>query len=220
VARYNAIYSTFAAIPLFLIWVFISWLAVVFGAEITAAHQNMGAFRWRVRGKEADYAAKEYVAVRGMVAIADAFVHGNPPPTHQELSSLMRVPDKLIEEVLDVFVKRGFLVRTTRGAYAIVRDLDKITVTQIVETMKHDSQFSVPPPASVEDASVRAVLHSLDHALERSSRNLSLRALVEAAHEHASHVDAAPESVPPPDDREEEEEALSEPPPDRRSTAH
>jgi DNA-binding IscR family transcriptional regulator len=161
------------------------------------------------------------VAVRGMVAIADAFVHGNPPPTGQELASLMRVPDKLVEEVLDVFVKRGLLVRTTRGAYAIARDLEKITLTQIVETMKHDSEFSVPPPACVEDASVRAVLHSLDHALERSSRNLSLRGLVEAAHEHASHADASPDAVPPPpDDREEEEEAVSEPPPDRRTTAH
>jgi membrane protein len=220
VARYNAIYSTFAALPMFLIWVFVSWLVVIFGAEITAAHQNMGAFRWRVRGKEADYAAKEYVAVRAMVAIGDAFVAGKAPPTLQELACLMRVPDKLVEEVLDVFVKRGILVKTTRGAYVIIRDLQKISVTQIVDAMKHDSEFSVPPPATVEDASVRAVLHALDRTIERSSRNLNLRELVDAAHEHASSASAVPGSVAPAPP-EDDEEAVSEPPADpRRSTAH
>ena len=189
VARYNAIYSTFAAIPLFLIWVFVSWLVVIFGAELTAAHMNMGAFRWRVRGKDADFAAKEYVALRALVAIADAFIRGDKPRTLKDLAVATRVPDQLVENVLDTFTKRGVLARTTRGgqaAWVLARDLDGITVTQILDTVKHDSAFSVPPPTTPEDVGVRRLLQGLEQALERSSQNLSLRDLVAEAHYRAS----------------------------------
>ena len=38
VFRYNALYSGFAFVPLFLLWIFMSWLSVLFGAEVAAAH--------------------------------------------------------------------------------------------------------------------------------------------------------------------------------------
>ena len=41
-ARYNAIYGSFAALPLFLLWVQISWWVVLFGAELSFANQNVG----------------------------------------------------------------------------------------------------------------------------------------------------------------------------------
>jgi membrane protein len=189
VARYNAIYSTFAVIPLFLIWVFVSWLVVIFGAELTAAHMNMGAFRWRVRGKDADFAAKEYVALRALVAIADAFLRGDKPRNLRDLAVATRVPDQLVEQVLESFTKRGVLAKTSRGglpAWVLARDLDGITVAAVLDLVKHDSAFSIPPPTTAADVGVRKLIEGLDHALEKSPQNLNLRDLVAQAHYRAS----------------------------------
>jgi len=45
-AKYNAIYGSFAALPLFLIWLQLSWLIVLFGAELSFAHQNVDTYEF------------------------------------------------------------------------------------------------------------------------------------------------------------------------------
>ena len=71
VARYNALYSTFAAVPLFLVWLFISWIIVLFGAELAAAHDNPMQHAWRTQGKEVDHASRLFIALSALIVIGD-----------------------------------------------------------------------------------------------------------------------------------------------------
>ena len=115
VARYNALYSVLGAIPIFLVWTYFSWLVVLVGATIAAAHQNDQLVRQRLRGKRADEALRETIAVAAGAQIARDFLAGGPRRTAADLGELLEVPPPAIEEILEALVRAGLLVRAVSG---------------------------------------------------------------------------------------------------------
>ena len=89
-AKYNAIYSTFAAFPIFLFWIWASWVTVLLGAEFAYAHQNEPAYRQIARAREQGQAFKEILGVRIMARIAVAFLQDAPPLRHQSFLTRRR----------------------------------------------------------------------------------------------------------------------------------
>jgi len=63
VAKYNALYSVMSALPIFLVWTYVSWLIVLVGAQVAASHQNEQVTRQRLYAQRADQALKETLAV-------------------------------------------------------------------------------------------------------------------------------------------------------------
>ena len=142
VTRYNALYSSFAAIPLFLVWVFVSWLVVLFGAELAAAHQDEPMFRWRVLDRHASTSVKEYVALRMLVEVGRSFVDGEGPKNVMSLALAARVPQPLARQVLDNLVDLGVLASTESAncpAWVPARDLDSIRVAPLLESLRKGS---------------------------------------------------------------------------------
>lgn len=185
VARYNAIYSTFAAIPLFFIWVFFSWLVVLFGAELTAAQQNPSAFRFRVCDSPVDHAARQFIALRCMLAIAEAFTRGNSPLLLSELARICHAPDKLVEQILDVFAEQSFVARVERsgeGSYLLIRDLATTDVQTLLNAVEKSPNVHAPRTDSQAASIVQRVLAGMNSARQESSQNYTLRELVNELH--------------------------------------
>jgi membrane protein len=147
VARYNALYSTFAAIPLFLVWIFVSWIFVLFGAELAAAHDKTELFSWRIRGREIDHRSRLFIALRVLSEMARVSRAGQPPLPLSELAHETNLPAELLRTELDKFVYGQLLIRSHEMGepkYAIGRDLDAITVNDITHLLE------VAPAASGE----------------------------------------------------------------------
>ena len=140
VLRYNALYSGFAAIPLFLLWVFLSWLAVLLGAEVAAAHADPARYDWNLEPHDPPFALREHLALHAFARLTDAYVNGRPMPTTERLASEQSLPKQLTEDVLEALAARGLLARSERAGqartYVPARDIDTIRVSQILEALR------------------------------------------------------------------------------------
>jgi membrane protein len=79
VAKYNAIYATFAALPLFLLWLQLSWLVVLFGAEISFAHQNVDTYEFEPDCLRASNRFRKLLALRMTHQLVKNFCAGEDP---------------------------------------------------------------------------------------------------------------------------------------------
>ncbi len=198
VARYNALYSVLSAVPIFLVWTYLSWLIVLVGAQVAASLQNEQVTRQRFRAQRADQALKETLAVVGAAHVARDFIAGGPRRGHEELADLLEVPPPAMEEILEALARAGLLAKTVNGrkvGYVPGRDLDAIRLKDLQDALRREAQAELIR-AEVERRlapELQQILQAAEEEGRASRQNLTLRelaALVESA-------GAAPPTLPP-----------------------
>lgn len=100
VSRYNAIYGSFAALPLFLLWLQISWTICLFGAELTYAGQNIRNFSFDKDTRNISRRYRDFVSILIMSLITKRFETDNKPYTAEEISEECQIPIRLTHQTL------------------------------------------------------------------------------------------------------------------------
>jgi membrane protein len=100
VSRYNAIYGSFAALPLLFLWLQISWIVCLFGAEIAYASQNVKKFSFERDSKNISRRYRDFLLMLITSLIVKRFERGEPPYTADEISDANRIPIRLTTEIL------------------------------------------------------------------------------------------------------------------------
>jgi membrane protein len=178
-ASYNALYSVFSAIPIFLAWTYACWLIVLVGAEVAASHQNEKAVRQRFQAERADQDLREEVALIAAAHVARDFLQGDGGDGFAELTE---VPQPTLQEILDALVRSGLLARTVSGGqerYVPGRDPDTIRVEDVRVALRRDPRAD-EIRADVErglEPGLRRVLQAAEAERRDSAQNLTLREL-------------------------------------------
>jgi membrane protein len=110
-SRYNTIYGSFAALPLFLIWVQMSWLVFLFGAEISSALENLRLFGYMKDYKFLSQSKKRLVSILVLKKIISKFNNGEKAPGIQELSNQIQLPVLYVMKITDELVKANLIVK-------------------------------------------------------------------------------------------------------------
>ena len=142
---YPLVYGPLSAIPVFLLWVFISWMLFLLGAEI-AYHCDHYAFYQTVSHPvRLNYEDREHLTLRMLLFIAGRYLRSLPPPPLQMIAEKLRIPIHLTEELTLPLRASGILVESTHLQRSLVfgRDLRTITVAEILNIVRCDS--SLPP---------------------------------------------------------------------------
>ena len=100
VSRYNAIYGSFAALPMFLLWLQISWTICLFGAELTYAGQNIRNFSFDKDARNISRRYRDFISILIMSFVAKRFEKNEPPYTAAEISEEHQIPIRLTNQVL------------------------------------------------------------------------------------------------------------------------
>ncbi|MCP3145078.1 YhjD/YihY/BrkB family envelope integrity protein [Pyxidicoccus xibeiensis] len=125
--HYNPLYASLGALPLFLAWVYVSWLLLLFGARLSYAVEH-AAFRDSLFAFGTHPRADELVASRIAQETTLAWVDGTQAPTPRELATRLRVPESLVHEVVDRMVDADLLERLRRGGLRPARDPATLTL--------------------------------------------------------------------------------------------
>jgi len=140
-AKYNAIYGSFAAFPLFLVWLQLSWLIVLYGAELSFAHQNVDTYEFEPDALQASRRLKMLLSLQVAQHVIQAFARGEAPLTARQISQQLEIPIRLVNEILFELTQSKILSGTdieTDGerGFQPARDIHTLTIQHIVEAME------------------------------------------------------------------------------------
>jgi membrane protein len=155
--RNSIIYSSFALFPLLLIWIYLSWTILLFGAELTFAYENEKTFAMERLAAGASHAYREAVGLRAMVEIARRFDTGRPGLTISEAAKAWNVPTRLLNETLDQLEQAGLVTRCAAEPPTFVpaRSIDRISVGEVVSALREAGR---EPSALREDDAMKQIL--------------------------------------------------------------
>ncbi|MDJ0781241.1 MAG: YhjD/YihY/BrkB family envelope integrity protein [Desulfosarcinaceae bacterium] len=137
VSNYNAVYGSFAALPLFLVWLQLSWLIVLVGAEAAYAHQHHGHHHGWNPAVELSHRDRQLIAVRLCRAVVAAFSEGGPAPEANQLATRLEISPAAVQALLDVLAANRIVSRVadTDGAaagYLPARDPATLTLAHVL----------------------------------------------------------------------------------------
>ena len=132
VTRYNAIYGSFAAIPLLLIWINFSWLIILYGAELNYSIQNHQMFFFEDKVRKSSRRYWDFCSVILASIVVKHFERGDKLLTAEELSEESTIPLRLTHMVLRRLVRVGVLSRTTHPTKKFIELYQPMTSAQLM----------------------------------------------------------------------------------------
>jgi membrane protein len=180
VAKYNAIYGGFAALPLFFIWMQTGWLIVLFGAEIAFAHQNVETYEFEQECLTVSHAFKRLLSLRILHLIVRDFWRGGKPYTSRQIAHDLEIPIRLVNEILFELVASGLVseVKTDEGrgiAYEPARDPDTMTIKAVVDTLEQHGSDDIPVAQTEELRQLSESLKIFSDLIEKTEANRKLK---------------------------------------------
>ena len=138
---YNQVYGILGLIPLSVFWIYVSWLIVLFGLQLTYTTQHLktlDAAEIASAKKNEEYCiANDITAINIVREIALAFQHNQAPLETEVISSRLNIPVELTEKILHSFVNRGIIVKTSepRAGFVPARAPENISLSEISEAL-------------------------------------------------------------------------------------
>ena len=192
-SNYAAIYSSFAIVFFFMLWIYVAWLILLIGGTVAFYHQHpeyLGVMPGELR---ASNRLRERIALAAMVRIGQAHLEGRTPPDALALASAMRLPMELVDDALEALKRDCLVILSEEPASGFVpaRDMARIRLLDVLTSVRcaHEHRELVPDILPREPIAEELMLD-----LEEGARTVlgerTLRDLVEA-NDSAAPVAAA-----------------------------
>jgi len=112
---YSAIYGGLSLIPIFLVWLYLTWIIVLLSVEVSYVHHNYNSLVLHRAFAELSPRERLHLSLRIYAYVAACFHHGKSAPDHDELATRFAVPLELVEEILERFVDNELLIKTDQA---------------------------------------------------------------------------------------------------------
>lgn len=182
VSNYGAIYGSFAALPLFLVWLQMSWLVVLLGAEVSFAHQNVATYEFEQDCLNVSYSFKRMIALMIASLCVKNFLRAEKPLTAEDFSRELEVPIRLVRSVLAELTEARLLSEVYLDhhndvGYQPACDTQRLTVAAVIERLDQQGVTMLPIADSPDVQKLRETLKRYREINEQSSANLRLQDL-------------------------------------------
>jgi len=183
VAQYNKIYGSFAALPLFLIWIQYSWFVVLFGAELTFAHQNVDHYELETDINNISDRYKRVIALLIANLVVKNFNEGKTALTSIEIAAKLDLPLRLARVIINEFIETSVFNEVKMhndkeiGYQPGISDT-KLTVKFIIDKLDEKGVNKLPIDNSAELETVNRLMKDMDDVLNTTKGNMLVKDLV------------------------------------------
>ncbi len=177
VNKYNAIYGSFAQLPLFLLWIYFSWIIVLLGSEISYAVQNVMLYRQQRFMPDAGIEDMQKFSLLALSLMTIRFERAEPPFNLEELAGEIGVPVSFISPMLDKFVEGGVLVKASddeQDIYSFALSPQNITTLRIMRILSGSGKGASAAVNSPGMEYVSELMNDVKEVIRASGKDLSL----------------------------------------------
>ena len=148
-SSYNAIYGSFAALPLFMLWVQISWTICLFGAELSYTNQNLDYYDYDANTGEISHRYKILLFALIMSRVCRRFAEGGRPYTAMELREETTIPIRIANDLLYELIEARLLIEISTdekgetSRYMPVEDIHNLTLGAMIDRLESHGQWKI-----------------------------------------------------------------------------
>lgn len=201
--KWESLFGALGVIPILLIWIYLTWVIILFGAELAFAHQNARTYRKEEASLAASPHFREVVALGIIARVGRHHTGGFVPPTGPDLAQEMGVPVRLVHDLLFLLTKYGLVMEASGSekspGYVPARPLDQIRAQEVADIVRHHAPMPLTLPVGEETAAVTHLVDDGDRAREAVFEAVTIAQLISGLGSTAG----TPAS-PPPDEPQEE----------------
>lgn len=181
-AKASAIYGSFAALPLFLVWVQFSWMIVLFGAELAFANQNVDTYEYEPDCLKTSPSFRQLVALRLVHQLVRKLAADGQSMTAAELAAQIETPLRLVNHILFDLTGSGILVETKTASeketgFMPARDINTLTISTVLEALDENGLDTIPVSESPVHDQLSASLKKIRADAAASPANRLLKDL-------------------------------------------
>ena len=180
VGKYNAIYGTLSLLPIFMIWLYASWIIVLFGVEMVYAHQNRRTLRLEYHGKTLSHAARLELALTLLVECSASFRRG-VPHTAEQMAAGLALPVRQVKDLLGELERVGYLSRLAgdNPEWHPAREPASVPVSEVLSRLTMAGGTCLVPQAGRCEELIRKVLARAASGSEAALEGVTIGALAE-----------------------------------------
>jgi membrane protein len=141
ISKLSTIYGSFAAIPLFIVWVQSSWIILLLGAELSFANQNVSRYEYEYEALNISLFQKRALILMTLNMIIRNFTVGEKPISAENISGSLKIPVRLVRDIL--------------------QDLTNSNLVSVIHENEHEERL-FQPAIDINKLSVSYVLNRLD----------------------------------------------------------
>jgi membrane protein len=149
VSSYNAIYGSFAALPLFLLWVQLGWLIVLFGCEIAFFIQHYETYRHNQTFSDLSFSLKKVLALQITHILVQRFAHAEKALSMNEIAKQLNLPIVVVQTILASLIEAQMVaeIKSKNGEESLFQpsqDTDLISVYAVIAGLENQGVKLVP----------------------------------------------------------------------------
>jgi len=179
-ARLGALYGSFAAVPLLMIWIQMSWVVVLMGAQLSYYMQNITRYEFEFDVQNVSPKQKKRLALLVMHSLIDDFTRGDRPRSPEEISLELSLPVRTVHECLDM-LRDAFLVTEVwnedkeLNVYQPATDINRMTLSFVLEKLELSGSVHKIVINNADYRKIDSALTKFENLIASSEGNVLLR---------------------------------------------
>jgi membrane protein len=190
-AKYTAIYSAFATMILFMIWVYLGWLIMLIGSSISFYTQNPEYIQKKKPSHVVSNRLKEVLTIRIMMEVAKSFYHLDKKITREKLVSSINIPTLIIDEILSILESNNLLLHSCDDPfyYYPAQPIEDLKIDDILKVVRNANHVYVVHDNEDSDTeeTIDMLFNEIDQAVSEKLQSRTLKQLIMSTSETNRH---------------------------------